>query len=156
MMGLEHDNQAKATNFEQHEVEIPVLVLEQVLVVSILSKHGEFGFRLDLLCCDLDFPEHRTYLVNVIIGRCQVFLSAEHVNLRNFIHGRGSLLISCSWSTNLNTSAIRLDIVLDLFFFLFVGMKSERHSQINPRLHVREDNGVLAWNCRIEQQDSLC
>ena len=49
MVCLEGTNKNKADNLQQHEVEVPVRIIEQVLVVSILAQHGKFSLRLNLL-----------------------------------------------------------------------------------------------------------
>lgn len=49
MVCLEGYNKNKADNLQQHEVEVPVRIIEQILVVSILAQHGKFRLRLNLL-----------------------------------------------------------------------------------------------------------
>ena len=51
---LEGDDGSEAEDFDKHEVEVPVLVLQQVAVVAVLAQHGQFGFRLNLLGDDLN------------------------------------------------------------------------------------------------------
>ena len=49
MVRLEGYNKTEAHDLQQHEVEVPVRVLKQVLVVPILAQHRKFGLGLYLL-----------------------------------------------------------------------------------------------------------
>ena len=59
MVRLECHNREEDTDLDQHEVKVPVLVLQQVLIVAVLAHHGELGLRLDLLDRDLKLAELR-------------------------------------------------------------------------------------------------
>lgn len=39
MMGLEGDNCTESHNFNQHEIEVLIIVLEDILVMTVLAHH---------------------------------------------------------------------------------------------------------------------
>ena len=78
MMGLEGQNEDEANDLNQHEVEVPVLILQQILIVPILSHHRELGLRLDLLGVHLDLPQHRPDAADFALSCCHVLFTTKN------------------------------------------------------------------------------
>ena len=77
MMGLDGDNCTESHNFNQHEIEVLIIVLEDVLVMTVLAHHRQLGFRLNLLDLGLDLSECSLNTCDFSVG-CGQAIFAEN------------------------------------------------------------------------------
>ena len=119
-MGLEGHDAEETGHFDQHEIKVPVLVLKQIFVVSVLTHHGELSLALNLLDCDLNCAQLGSYFANLLICGGHVIGAAQ-----DFLSG---LFLRLPFDNIALT--ISIDVVLNLFLLVFVGVEGQRHSQV--------------------------
>jgi len=115
--GLESHDTEKAPNLHQHEVEVPVLVDKQILVVPVLAHHRKLGLRLDLLDGNLDVAELLTDAPDLFLGCGKVLFSSKN-------------LLTCHLSVQLldfKPLALGIDVELNLFCLILVGVEGQGH-----------------------------